>query len=97
MKLGILALLLAFSTCVFAEERIYLSLDNLSFTEEGIFFKKGKCTLQLPSIAYDEFGYYLALGRETGVTILRCEACGFYTWWVEGDCCLEEECPYYCY
>jgi hypothetical protein len=97
MNAKVLVLLLTLSVFVCAEEKVYLSLDKLSFTEKGIFFKKGECIVQLPSVGYDEHGYYLASNSKNGVTVIQCAACRYYTWWVEKHCCMREECVYYCY
>lgn len=97
MKNTVFALLFALVAFAYGDEKIYLPMEKLSFTDQGIFLKKGQCIIQLPFIGYDEQGYYLASNSRTGVTIVQCAACRRNMWWVEKHCCMNEDCPYYCY
>ncbi len=96
MKIGFLVILALLS--VYAEERVYFPLSRLAFTDEGIFLKKKECRpLQLPAIEHDDQGYYLEANAREGVSIVRCGYCGAMTWWTERCCCLNDNCPYYCF
>jgi len=97
MKTAILVSLLSLSAFSYAEEKLYLPLDQLSFTENGIFLGKDGCILQLPAVGYDSRGYYLASDSKNGITFVECYNCGLITWWVEEHCCYNRDCVRYCF
>lgn len=81
-----------------AEDKVYLPLSKLTFKDGKVFLEKKECCpLLLPAIEHDDKGYYLAANSREGVSILRCGYCGAMTWWSERQCCLNDNCPYYCF
>lgn len=80
-------------------DRVYIPKKNISFTDIGIFYKSDCALVELENISfdYDAQSYYLTFNDSQRRTIVNCNYCGDFTWWVQGHCCLNDDCNRACF
>lgn len=89
------SLIITFATYAEGSKRHYISNQDLTITEQGIFVKSNDGLVPLNEIGYDYQRQSFYTGEDSRTELIKCGYCGLRTWDVISKICYNPDCPYY--